>query len=92
MDGIELVEQLSRQPHIPSLLLISGHSPELLANSVRAAQELGFTGIGHLAKPIDDNLFLTEITRLLDSLGIDVNVVAPLGASVDDLRRRVPQR
>ncbi len=66
MDGIELVEQLSRQPHIPSLLLISGHSPDLLANSVRAAQELGFTGIGHLAKPIDDNLFLTEITRLLD--------------------------
>jgi hypothetical protein len=38
----------------------------LLANSVRAAQELGFTGIGHLAKPIDDDLFLTEITRLLD--------------------------
>jgi CheY-like chemotaxis protein len=66
MDGIELVEHLSRQPHIPSLLLISGHSPELLANSVRAAQELGFTGIGHLAKPIDDDLFLTEITRLLD--------------------------
>jgi len=66
MDGIELVEQLSRQPHIPSLLLISGHSPELLSNSVRAAQELGFTGIGHLAKPIDDDLFLTEITRLLD--------------------------
>jgi light-independent protochlorophyllide reductase subunit B len=28
-----------------------------------------------------------EITRLLASLGVDVNVVAPLGASVDDLRR-----
>ncbi|MBV8680974.1 MAG: EAL domain-containing protein [Aquitalea sp.] len=66
MDGIELVEQLSRQPHIPSLLLISGHAPELLSNSVRAAQELGFTGIGQLAKPIDDDRFLTEVTRLLD--------------------------
>jgi light-independent protochlorophyllide reductase subunit B len=30
---------------------------------------------------------VTEIRRLLDALGIDVNVVAPRGASVDDLRR-----
>ena len=28
-----------------------------------------------------------EVTRLLDSLGVDVHVVAPLGASVADLRR-----
>ena len=66
MDGIELVEHLSRQPHIPSLLLISGHAPELLSNCVRAAQELGFTGIGQLAKPFDDITFLNEINRLLD--------------------------
>jgi light-independent protochlorophyllide reductase subunit B len=30
---------------------------------------------------------VTEITRLLDVLGVDVNVTAPLGASPDDLRR-----
>jgi light-independent protochlorophyllide reductase subunit B len=30
---------------------------------------------------------LIEISRLLDTLGVDVNVVAPLGATPDDLRR-----
>jgi len=30
---------------------------------------------------------LTEITRLLDSIGVDVNVAAPLGASPEDLLR-----
>ncbi|NBO13855.1 MAG: ferredoxin:protochlorophyllide reductase (ATP-dependent) subunit B [Betaproteobacteria bacterium] len=43
---------------------------------------LGPTALGFRHR--DDVL---EITRLLASLGVDVNVVAPLGASVDDLRR-----
>jgi len=30
---------------------------------------------------------IVEISRLLDRLGIDVNVIAPLGASPDDIRR-----
>jgi len=43
---------------------------------------LGPTSLGFRCR--DD---VVEITRLLVELGIDVNVVAPLGASPDDLRR-----
>ena len=43
---------------------------------------LGPTALGFRHR--DD---LTEIKRLLDKLGVDVNVAAPLGASADDLRR-----
>ncbi|WP_293765319.1 EAL domain-containing protein [uncultured Aquitalea sp.] len=68
MDGIELVERLSRQARLPSLLLISGHAPELLSNCMRAAKELGFTGIGYLAKPFSDDAFLAELGRLLATI------------------------
>ena len=30
---------------------------------------------------------MTEITRLLETLGVDIAMTAPLGASADDLRR-----
>jgi len=43
---------------------------------------LGPTALGFRHR--DD---LIEITRLLDQLGVSVNVTAPLGASPDDLRR-----
>jgi len=43
---------------------------------------LGPTSLGFRCR--DD---VVEITRLLGELGVDVNVVAPLGASPDDLRR-----
>jgi light-independent protochlorophyllide reductase subunit B len=43
---------------------------------------LGPTALGFRHR--DD---LAEIKRLLDKLGVDVNVAAPLGASADDLRR-----
>ena len=43
---------------------------------------LGPTALGFRHR--DD---LIEIKRLLDRLGVDVNVAAPLGASADDLRR-----
>jgi len=46
------------------------------------ANLLGATVLGFRCR--DD---VTEIRRLLDQLGIDVHVVAPLGASPDDLRR-----
>jgi light-independent protochlorophyllide reductase subunit B len=46
------------------------------------ANLLGPTALGFRCR--DD---VTEITRLLEQLGIDVNVVAPLGASPDDIRR-----
>jgi light-independent protochlorophyllide reductase subunit B len=43
---------------------------------------LGLTALGFRHR--DD---LTEVTRLLDALGVDVHVVAPLGASPADLAR-----
>jgi light-independent protochlorophyllide reductase subunit B len=46
------------------------------------ANLLGPTVLGFRCR--DD---VTEIRRLLDLLGVDVNVVAPLGASPDDIRR-----
>ncbi|WP_170252444.1 EAL domain-containing protein [Vogesella urethralis] len=65
MDGIELVQELSRHIHVPSLLLLSGHVPDLLANCMRAAEELGFSNIAYLAKPIDVENFLQEVQQLL---------------------------
>ncbi|MEQ6290885.1 EAL domain-containing protein [Vogesella sp. GCM10023246] len=65
MDGIELIEQLSRLVQIPTLLLLSGHVPELLAGCMRAAEELGFPAIAYLAKPIDVDVFQSEVQRLL---------------------------
>ena len=46
------------------------------------ANLLGPTSLGFRCR--DD---VVEVTRLLDSVGVDVNVVAPLGATVDDLAR-----
>lgn len=65
MDGIELVQALSRHIHVPSLLLLSGHVPDLLANCMRAAEELGFSNIAYLAKPIEVDHFLQEVQQLL---------------------------
>lgn len=65
MDGIELIQQLSRLVQIPTLLLLSGHVPELLAGCMRAAEELGFPAIAYLAKPIDVDVFQSEVQRLL---------------------------
>ena len=65
MDGIELVQELSRHIHVPSLLLLSGHVPDLLANCMRAAEELGFSNIAYLAKPIEVDNFLREVQQLL---------------------------
>ena len=47
-----------------------------------SANLLGPTRLGFRCR--DD---VIEITRLLEQLGIDVNAVIPLGASVDDIRR-----
>jgi light-independent protochlorophyllide reductase subunit B len=43
--------------------------------------------LGPLALGFHHRDDLVEIERLLDGMGVDVNVTAPLGASVDDLRR-----
>ncbi len=56
---------------------------EARAEGVRPkANLLGPTVLGFRCR--DD---VVEITRLLGELGIDINVVAPLGASPDDLKR-----
>jgi light-independent protochlorophyllide reductase subunit B len=60
-----------------------GTTREARAEGVRPkANLLGPTVLGFRCR--DD---VVEITRLLGELGIDVNVVAPLGASPDDLKR-----
>ncbi|MFN4236080.1 MAG: EAL domain-containing protein [Vogesella sp.] len=65
MDGIELIQALSRHVQLPSLLLLSGHVPELLANCMRAAEELGFANIAYLAKPVGVEDFLQQVQQLL---------------------------
>ena len=52
------------------------------AGQVPRCNLLGATALGFRHR--DD---VTEITRLLGQLGVEVNVVAPMGASVADLRR-----
>jgi len=66
MDGIQLVEKLARRPQLPALILISGNYSDLLSTSKQAAQELGFTRIGQLTKPIDKDELKLEIANLLD--------------------------
>ncbi len=78
MDGIELMQQLSRHVHLPSLLLLSGHVPELLSNCMRAAEELGFANIAYLAKPIEIDTLLQEVQQLLlrrQSPGVDEQAI-----------------
>lgn len=66
--------------------LLRGHQPETrgaLDGSRRPkANLLGPTALGFRCR--DD---ITEITKLLDSAGVDVNLVAPAGASPADLLR-----
>ncbi len=52
------------------------------ANTRPKANLLGPTALGFRCR--DD---VVEISRLLESIGVEVNVVAPLDATVDDLRR-----
>jgi light-independent protochlorophyllide reductase subunit B len=60
-----------------------GTERELRAQGARPkANLLGPTALGYRCR--DDIL---EVTRLLDSIGIDVNLVAPLGATPADLLR-----
>lgn len=60
-----------------------GSERELRASGARPlANLLGPSSLGFRCR--DD---VTEVTRLLDSIGVDVNVVAPLGASPADLLR-----
>ncbi|MGJ3649110.1 ferredoxin:protochlorophyllide reductase (ATP-dependent) subunit B [Sphingomonas sp. GlSt437] len=56
--------------------------PADIAGRRPRANLLGPTALGFRHR--DD---VVEITRLLDQIGVDVNVVAPLGASPDDIRR-----
>lgn len=56
--------------------------PQRPAGRRPRANLLGATVLGFRCR--DD---VTEISRLVQSLGIDIHVVAPLGASPDDLRR-----
>ncbi len=56
--------------------------PPRPAGQVPRCNLLGATALGFRHR--DD---VTEITRLLGQLGVEVNVVAPMGASVADLRR-----
>jgi light-independent protochlorophyllide reductase subunit B len=57
--------------------------PRTRAEGVRPkANLLGPTSLGFRCR--DD---MTEIARLLDSVGVDVNVIAPLGASPADIAR-----
>ncbi|EGV32024.1 Light-independent protochlorophyllide reductase subunit B [Thiorhodococcus drewsii AZ1] len=60
-----------------------GSERELRAEGARPkANLLGASSLGFRCR--DD---VVEVTRLLDSVGVDVNVVAPLGASPEDLLR-----
>ena len=72
-----LLGPASRQPD-------AGHRPSLEGRAARC-NLLGPTALGFRHR--DD---ITEVTRLLTQLGVEVNVVAPMGASTADLMR-LPQ-
>jgi light-independent protochlorophyllide reductase subunit B len=62
--------------------LVGRETPARPARARPLCNILGPTALGFRHR--DD---LVEVTRLLNALGVDVNVVAPLGATPDDLRR-----
>lgn len=66
MDGIALIQELSRRHDLPSLLLLSGHVPELLAGCTKAAEALGFPCIAYMTKPINPDEFIRTVNRLLE--------------------------
>lgn len=70
----QLVRTLCAGMTVPARPALGGRRPR--------ANLLGPTALGFRHR--DD---VTELTRLLDLLGVDVHVVAPLNACVDDLRR-----
>jgi light-independent protochlorophyllide reductase subunit B len=70
----QLVRTICHGVAVPQRAPIAGRRPR--------ANLLGATALGFRHR--DD---VTELTRLLDLLGVDVHVVAPLNASVADLRR-----
>ncbi|MFN5700510.1 MAG: ferredoxin:protochlorophyllide reductase (ATP-dependent) subunit B, partial [Betaproteobacteria bacterium] len=72
-----LLGPASRQPE-------AGQRPSLEGRAARC-NLLGPTALGFRHR--DD---ITEVTRLLNQLGVEVNVVAPMGASTADLMR-LPQ-
>lgn len=65
MDGVEFLQHLSRHTTIPPLLLISSDVSELLENTVRVAEQLGFTAVACMKKPVDPDQFLATIHQLL---------------------------
>ena len=65
MDGLALMKELSHHIHLPALLLLSGHVPELLANCSHAAEALGFSNIAYLAKPVNADQLSSEVIRML---------------------------
>ncbi|ABM62400.1 ferredoxin:protochlorophyllide reductase (ATP-dependent) subunit B [Halorhodospira halophila] len=69
---------------VRGLLETNGASAGAQPDASRAprANLLGPTSLGFRCR--DD---VQEVTRLLESVGVEVNVVAPLGASPEDLRR-----
>lgn len=66
MDGVEFIQHLSRHTQLPPLLLISADVPELLENSVRAAEALGFPAVSCMKKPVRPEVFLSLIKKLLE--------------------------
>jgi light-independent protochlorophyllide reductase subunit B len=68
--------------HLVRALVPSGNTRTPLASRRPVCNILGPTALGFRHR--DD---VKEITALVRELGVDINVVAPLDASVDDLRR-----
>ena len=66
MDGVEFLQHLSRPTSIPPLLLISSDASDLLENTVRVAEQLGFPGVACMKKPVDPEQFLAAIRQLLE--------------------------
>ncbi|AXE31018.1 hypothetical protein DK842_14645 [Chromobacterium phragmitis] len=66
MDGIALVQAMSRLVTLPALMFLSGDVPELLSGCTRAAEELGFSHVGHCAKPVDPNELLAQLRLMLE--------------------------
>ncbi|MEQ8494608.1 MAG: ferredoxin:protochlorophyllide reductase (ATP-dependent) subunit B [Gammaproteobacteria bacterium] len=81
----ETFYQLLRTLLAPQRLAPGTARPERAAGTAPRANLLGPSALGFRCR--DD---VVEVRRLLDALGVEVNVVAPEGASVADLER-LPQ-
>ncbi|MBJ3775917.1 EAL domain-containing response regulator [Acuticoccus mangrovi] len=72
VDGVELLEEMSKRPHPKRIMLMSGCSDSARKSAVRIATARGFEVIGNFAKPVDFSKVIETLSAEMDPLPVDI--------------------